>query len=208
MALDGNGAGPTRLRVGLIGLGEVGQHHLVAYQTSARATLVAVADLAEELTTDAASRTGARAYGDFRDLLADPTLQAVDVSLPHHLHLPVVLEALGRGLDVLVEKPMGLTVAECDQMIAAAQAAGRTLAVSHNQVFFAPHIEAIDLVEAGAIGRLKSARLRLALRCRGPSLLHGPRDPRRPHRGSGYDRCHQPGAGVGGRRDGSVRLRR
>src|SRR3990172_6378055 len=153
MALDGNGAGARGLGVGLIGLGEVGQHHLVAYQTSARATLVAVADLAEELTTDAASRTGARAYGDFRDLLADPTLQAVDVSLPHHLHLPVVLEALGRGLDVLVEKPMGLTVAECDQMIAAAQAAGRTLAVSHNQVFFAPHIEAIDLVEAGAIGR-------------------------------------------------------
>jgi UDP-N-acetylglucosamine 3-dehydrogenase len=174
MALEGNGRVPTRLAVGLIGLGEVGQHHLAGYESTQRARLVAVADLNDDLTAAAAQRTGARAYSDYQDLLSCPGLEAVDVSLPHHLHLPVVLEALERGLNVLVEKPMGLTVDECNRMLAAAEAAGRTLSVSHNQVFFAPHVKAIELLNGGSIGRAKLARLRLGVGGRYPGWRREP----------------------------------
>ena len=156
------------LRVGLIGLGEVGQHHLLGYTSTDRARVVAVADLSQDLTAEAARRTGARAYADWADLIADPDVEAVDVSLPHDLHLGVALAALGSGRHVLVEKPMGLTVAECDAMIEAARRAARVLAVSHNQVFFAPHATAVDLVRAGAVGRPVMVRLRLGVGGRYP----------------------------------------
>lgn len=156
------------LRVGLIGLGEVGQHHLLGYASTDRARVVAVADLSQDLTADAAGRTRARAYADWADLLADPDVEAVDVSLPHDLHFRVTLAALESRRHVLVEKPMGLTVAECDAMIEAARRTDRVLAVSHNQVFFAPHATAVDLIRAGAVGRPAMVRLRLGVGGRYP----------------------------------------
>ena len=156
------------LRVGLIGLGEVGQHHLVGYTSTDRARVVAVADLSSDLTAEAAGRTDARTYADWADLLADPDVEAVDVSLPHDLHLAVTLAALESGRHVLVEKPMGLTVGECDRMVEAAARAHRVLAVSHNQVFFGPHVKAVELIRAGTIGRPTMVRLRLGVGGRYP----------------------------------------
>jgi UDP-N-acetylglucosamine 3-dehydrogenase len=73
------------LRVGLIGLGEVGQHHLLGYASTGRARVVAVADLSDDLTTAAAAATGAARYAEYAGVLDDPAVEAVDVSLPHDL---------------------------------------------------------------------------------------------------------------------------
>jgi predicted dehydrogenase len=81
--------------------------------------------------------------------------------LPHYLHFPVALEAIRAGKHVLVEKPMTISVADGQQMVDAAAAAGVALGVSHNQVFYAAHAEAKRLIDAGAIGRLVLIRLRL-----------------------------------------------
>ncbi len=172
------------LRVGLVGLGEVGQHHLKGYLASSRARLVAVADLSEELRSEAARASGARAYAGFAELLADPDVEAVDVSLPHDLHFAVTMAALESGRHVLVEKPMGMTVAECDRMIDAAERAGRVLAVSHNQVFYAPHAVAARLIRDGAVGRPSMVRLRLGIGGRYPGWR---RDPAKAGGGLLYD---------------------
>jgi predicted dehydrogenase len=182
--VEGIGLRTEPLRVGLIGLGEVGQHHLLGYASTDRARLVAVADLADGLTAAAAARTGATRYAGYADLLDDPAVEAVDVSLPHDLHLAVALAALERGKHVLVEKPMGLTVAECDRMIDAAARADRVLAVSHNQVFFAPHEAAARMIRDGEVGRATMVRLRLGVGGRYPGWR---RDPSKAGGGLLYD---------------------
>jgi UDP-N-acetylglucosamine 3-dehydrogenase len=174
--MTGNRADPAgqAIRVGLIGLGEVGQHHLEGYLSTPKARLVAVADLSGPLVTSAVERSGARGYADHRDLLADRDVEAVDVALPHDQHLPVVLEALASGRHVLVEKPMAMTVRQCDEMLSAARAADRVLSVSHNQIFFEPHERALELIDAGAVGRPMMVRLRLGVGGRYPGWRRDP----------------------------------
>lgn len=143
---------PTPLGVGVLELGEIGQFHLAGFQRARGAEVVAVADLDPALVAATTAATGARGHGAVADLLADPAVDAVSVCLPHRLHRPVVLEALAAGKHVLVEKPLALTVAECDEIAVAADAAGRTVGVQHNQLFFPPHVRARELIDSGRSG--------------------------------------------------------
>jgi UDP-N-acetylglucosamine 3-dehydrogenase len=145
--------------VGLIGLGEIGQLHAAGIERSA-ARLVAVADPVPELRAPFAAG-GATAYRDAGELIGDPRVGTVSVCLPHHLHFPVALQAIRAGKNVLVEKPLAIGLAECQQLTDAAAAAGVALGVSHNQLFYAPHAEAKRLIDSGGIGRPVLIRLRL-----------------------------------------------
>ena len=78
-----------------------------------------------------AGTTGAKALGDYRDLFGE--VDAVSVAVPTELHHEVALPFLERGIAVLVEKPMARTVAEADELIAAAKASGTTLAVGQTE---------------------------------------------------------------------------
>lgn len=149
--------------VGVIGLGEIGQFHLRGYERSCGARVAAVTDLNAELLARTAAETGATAHDSIASLLADDAVEVVSVCLPHHLHLPVALQAIAAGKHLLVEKPLAITVAECDEIIAAAQAAGVTVGVQHNQLFHGPHVRAQELIDGGEIGRPVSLRLRLGI---------------------------------------------
>lgn len=159
----GASGGPAPLGVGVIGLGEIGQFHLRGYEHAPGARIVAVAELDPTLRTATADRLDATAYDDYRRLLEDPAVELVSVCLPHHLHRPVTLAAIAAGKAVLVEKPLALTVDECDEIIAAADAAGVTVGVQHNQLFHGPHVRAQQLIDGGAIGRPVHLRLRLGI---------------------------------------------
>ncbi len=147
--------------VGLIGLGEIGQVHLEALRSAPGGELVAVCDLDRRLL-DAAG-PGPRAYLEASELIADPRVDAVDVCLPHHLHAPVALAALAAGKHVLLEKPLARSTAECDEILAAATAAGRTVGVSHNQLLFEPHRRLAELIAAGELGKVRLLRAHLAI---------------------------------------------
>jgi predicted dehydrogenase len=136
--------------VGLIGLGEIGQVHATAIRRSPAARLAAVADTAAELLRPFAAE-GLPAYQDAGDLIADPRVGTVSVCLPHDLHFPVAMQAVKAGKNVLVEKPFAIDPGQCQQLIDAARASGVKLGVSHNQVFYAAHIEAKRLIDSGAI---------------------------------------------------------
>jgi len=119
------------LRIAVIGVGHLGRHHARILSTLAGATLVAVVDTAPERAKDAAEATGARSLSDYRELLGE--VDAVTVAVPTELHRDIALPFLERGTAVLVEKPMARTLAEADELVAAAKASGATLAVGHTE---------------------------------------------------------------------------
>lgn len=148
---------------GVIGLGEIGQVHVDGILACADARLVAVTDLDAEVLARTAERSGAQPHASYQELLGDPEVEFVSVCLPHHLHLEVALAAIAAGRDVLVEKPLAMTPAECDEIALAAAAGGRTVGVQHNQIFYPPHARARQLIDEGAIGRPLHIRLRLGI---------------------------------------------
>ncbi|WP_155922794.1 MULTISPECIES: Gfo/Idh/MocA family protein [unclassified Mycolicibacterium] len=148
--------------MGLIGLGEVGHIHAEAIQKSQSSRLVAVADANPSLLAPYAE-AGIRCYNDAADLINDPDIKTVSLCLPHHLHFSVAMSAIAAGKNLLVEKPLAITVAECEELVAAARRAGVTLGVQHNQVFYSAHVEAKRMIEAGQIGRPVLLRLRLGM---------------------------------------------
>jgi predicted dehydrogenase len=142
-----------RLKVGVIGLGAISGAHTGAYRALPSADLVAVCDAAAEWLEYCRAQLGvARAFGDYRELLALPELDAVSVCLPTHLHAPVTMAALEAGKHVLVEKPMAMDAAEAESMAQAARRAGRVLMISHNQRF-GPDVQYLKrYIDAGSLG--------------------------------------------------------
>ena len=122
----------SRIRVAVLGAG-IGREHLRAYLALPERfdvrTLVDVdAARAETVLAAEAPGCGIRVGTELDAVLADPTVDLVDVCLPPHLHAPVSIRALGAGKHVVCEKPLATSLAEADAMLAAAAASGRTLA--------------------------------------------------------------------------------
>jgi predicted dehydrogenase len=142
------------LHVGIIGSGFVGHVHLEAMLAHAAVSAVSLAEPdAESLAKAASELPIRRAEADYRALLDDPTIDIVDVCLPHDLHHPVVLEAFAAGKHVIADKPISNTLPEADEMIAAAEAAGRRFYVALNQRFLPVHQRVKQLLDDGTIGR-------------------------------------------------------
>jgi predicted dehydrogenase len=150
------------LNVGIIGGGRITDMHVPGYRQSRLARIHAVCDVRPDVAERRAREWGTeRAYTDYRDLLADPAIDAVEIITPHHLHRDICVAACEAGKHVSVQKPMALSVAECDDMIRAADKAGVMLKVFENFVFYPPYVKAKALIDAGAIGEPLSIRIRL-----------------------------------------------
>ena len=151
------------LRVGIIGAGRISDLHALEYLQNDRTQIAAVCDIDAESAQRRAAAWNvppARVFTNHHDLLALPDLDLVEVLLPHHLHHPVTLEALAAGKDVSVQKPIALSLAQADEMIAAAAAAGRTLRVYENFIFYPPVVHARELIDAGEIGDPLTIRIK------------------------------------------------
>lgn len=147
------------LGFGLIGCGEIAVQTSKAILGSQVARVVHCMDLREDLAAELAGKHGARHSGKVEDLLADQDVQAVIISSPHWLHLPLAVQAARAGKHVLSEKPIACTLAQADEMIAAADGAGVQLGVLMPQRLTFPWVKARDLVAAGAIGKVLSAQI-------------------------------------------------
>ena len=151
----------SKLRVGFIGAGAITDLHYLGYKDNPKAELHAICDVDEALLRRRASdwQIG-KTYTDYRQLLADPDVDAVEVITPHHLHAEMGIAALEAGKNVSVQKPMAITVAECDALIEAAQRAGKLMRVFENFRFYPPLMKAKELLDAGAIGEPLSIRIK------------------------------------------------
>lgn len=140
------------LRIGLIGLGTAGLRHAAAAGRHPGAALVAAADPAPGAQA-AAAGLGIPCHDDAGALLARGDLDAVVISLPHSLLAAAAVAAAQRGLHVLLEKPMGVSVAEAEAVVAACEAAGVRLMVNYVHRFREEYRRAAELIRSGAVGR-------------------------------------------------------
>ncbi len=179
------------MRIGVIGLGFMGSTHLEAYQKVRGFELAAVSSSSEKkLAGDLGDVGGNLDRGggvlDFgsaarhrraADLIDDPGVEAVDICAPTYLHKPLALRALAVGKHVLVEKPMALSAAECEEMIEAAEAAGCVLMVAQVLRFFPEYVAARAQILSGELGATRAATFRR--RCAAPAWGQWLKDPAR-----------------------------
>jgi myo-inositol 2-dehydrogenase/D-chiro-inositol 1-dehydrogenase len=150
------------MRFGLIGFGAWGKLHAEAIRKAPGAELAAIA-CASEASAQAAREAypQARVDRDWRALVADPSLEAVDIVVPNHLHAEIAIAALDAGKEVLLEKPMASTIAECEQILAAVRRTGRVLSVGHEFRISTQWGFIKRLIAAGEIGELLYANVSL-----------------------------------------------
>ncbi len=141
------------VRYGLIGFGAWGKHHADAITKAHNAELVAVAAHSE-----ATAQSGRETYPDafvttdYRALLDRDDLDVVDVVVPSYLHHEVATAVLESGKHLLLEKPMGISLAECDSMIALAKEKDRLLCVGHELRLSSMWGKVKEMIEDGYIG--------------------------------------------------------
>lgn len=155
------------LKVCLIGCGRAGMIHARNYKNKIEnARITAVADAVEEAAKAAAEELGVeRCFSDYKEILSDPEIDAVIVVAPTNLHKQIVIDCAAAGKHIFCEKPMAMTVEECDEMIAACDRHKVKLQIGFMRRFDASFREAKRLVEEGAIGEL----VQIHSNTRGPS---------------------------------------
>ena len=154
----------SKVRVGIIGAGNIARLHAHGYANAPNAELHAVCDANGDRARERAAQWGtAKSYTDYRDLLDDPEVDAVEVITPHHLHARMGVDALAAGKHVSMQKPMAVTVAECDELIAAADRADGIFRTFENFQYYPPLVRAKQILESGAIGEPLSMRMKVTL---------------------------------------------
>jgi predicted dehydrogenase len=171
-------AGMQQTKVGIIGAGLISQFQAVAYAKVANAKIEAVCDIDRRLAEKKAKEWGAsKAYGDYNQLLADSSIDAVEILLPHQLHRPVVIAAAEKGKQVSVMKPMALNSKDARDMIAAAARNNVLLNVSENYLFYEPISKAIEVIKAGGLGTPLTIRMERVPSVGGSEKYAEPNDP-------------------------------
>ena len=139
--------------VGIVGAGLMGTVHARAYSKNPSVKIAYICDHSGDKAKSLASEVGALETIQFDPILNDPAVDLIDICLPTPSHAKYAIDSLAAGKHVVVEKPMALSVAEADAMIAASKEADRFLMVAH-VVRFAPEYRAIRAVlESGRLGR-------------------------------------------------------
>jgi phthalate 4,5-cis-dihydrodiol dehydrogenase len=145
---------PIPVRLGLVGLGMAGGVMAVSARSHPEIRVVSAADPNPELRARFERDEDLPAYDDVSGILASPEVDAVYIATPHQLHRDHVVAAVRAGKHVVVEKPMALSVVDCDDMIAAAEDNGVTLIVGHTHSFD-PAVQVMrDVIADGRLGRL------------------------------------------------------
>jgi UDP-N-acetyl-2-amino-2-deoxyglucuronate dehydrogenase len=152
-----------KYRFGIVGCGKIAERHAGLLATGAvpRAELAAVCDVNITRAAEFAARYGARAFADARAMAADTGVDALTILTPSGLHAQNTEELACFGKPIVVEKPMALTLADADRMIAACAAHGTRLFVVKQNRFNRPVMALRGALEAGRLGRLVLGTVRV-----------------------------------------------
>jgi len=139
------------MKVGLIGCGGIANLHLKVFKIMKNVDIVGVCDLKLEKAKDTARRFKVKKiFRDYNDLFEVKDLELVDVCTPISTHARIVCDAAKAVPAILVEKPMALSVAQCDEMIKETKKYGSKLCISHQQIFLPSIEKAKLLIDNGA----------------------------------------------------------
>ncbi len=161
------------LKIGIVGMGGMGNFHFRAYDGIKGAKVVAICDVdpkklsgkgGVEINIGAGGKgpdfSSVRKYSAPEELLADPEVEVVDITLPTFLHAPVAIAAMKAGKHVITEKPMAIDSKEAKKMAAVAKKTKRRLFIAHCIRFWPAYVKARDIVRSKKYGRVISATFR------------------------------------------------
>jgi phthalate 4,5-cis-dihydrodiol dehydrogenase len=144
-----------KVRLGVAGLGRAFSLMLPTFLADERIVLAAACDPRAAARQQFVSDFDAPAYEDLKSMVLSPDVDAIYIASPHQFHAAHACLAAEHGKHLLVEKPMAITMAECDQMIAACERAGVHLIVGHCHSFDSPYLHARQLIASGRYGAVR-----------------------------------------------------
>lgn len=145
----------SKARIGIIGAGFMGTVHAGCYARAANATIAMIASRSEDKARGAAERFGADAWtSDWRQLVWNDAVDAVDITAPNHLHHEIAMAAIAARKPFLVEKPLAMTTVEADEIVGQAHAQGISAVYGENMRFSPAAIQARSIIDQGGIGSI------------------------------------------------------
>jgi len=142
-----------KIRTAIIGCGKVGATHALAYKTLENSQFTAVCGSKLEKTIAFSKAYGVPAYTDIGKMIAENDIQAVSICAPHPLHAELVRQAASAGAHVLCEKPLAVTLQDCDLAIHACEKAGVKLSVISQRRYYPAVVRMAAAVHSGKVGR-------------------------------------------------------
>ncbi|MEX0762552.1 MAG: Gfo/Idh/MocA family oxidoreductase [Dehalococcoidia bacterium] len=153
-----------KLRVGVAGLGFIATgRHLPVWARLNDVELAGVCDVSGDAVDKAVRQFNASAgYSDLAEMIEKADLDIIDLCTPPKTHASMATIAMERGCHVLMEKPMAITSAECNQLVECAANNKVKLSVIHNMLHYPPVLRALELVRNGTLGEFRGMRLLIA----------------------------------------------
>jgi 1,5-anhydro-D-fructose reductase (1,5-anhydro-D-mannitol-forming) len=161
------------LRVGIAGFGFMGRMHFRHWKMVPEVKVVAICDANPNIAEDTKKAVGniqgaegeiglagIELFRDLDEMIAKAKPDVISLTLPTYLHAEYSEKALSQGVHVLCEKPMALTVKDCDRMIQAARKSGKVLQIGHCVRFWPEYAKAKEIVDSGQYGRVVAAMFR------------------------------------------------
>ena len=150
-----------KLRVAVIGCGSISVMHLDPIAAFSDVELVAVCDIKEDRAIAASKKYGGKVYTDYLELFENEKLDAVNICLPHYLHVPVAIDAFKKGISVLSEKPMSIKYEDAEEAIRVADECGVKYGVIFQCRYNAPSRLVKQRILDGKLGPVKCGRTTL-----------------------------------------------
>lgn len=149
------------LNVAIVGAGRIADLHAPGYMAHPDACIAAVVDRDDLLLRRRIEQWDAPSgYSDYRNMLDDQRVQAVEILTPHASHAQIIIDALGAGMHVSVQKPMAISLEQCDAIVDAAEESGRIFRVFENFAYYEPLTRAKQVLDDGIIGEPMALRIK------------------------------------------------
>lgn len=149
-----------KIKVGVIGLVDLGQHHARVYSQLEEVNLIAVADLNEKKGRKVAQRYGCKYYRDYNLMLDKEDIEALSIDVAVRLHKKVALDVISRKKHLLIEEPLALNTQEAGEIVREAKRAGVKLMVAHIERFNPAVQKLREVIEKGELGKITSIIVR------------------------------------------------
>ncbi|WP_019534108.1 Gfo/Idh/MocA family protein [Paenibacillus ginsengihumi] len=148
-----------KVRIGVIGAGNIGNVHINGFKALPEAEVVAVTDAYRPLAEARAKEHGIpRLYGDYREMLQDAGIDAVVVCVPNDMHAPIAVEAMEAGKHVLLEKPMAINADSAKQIVRTHRQTGKVLMMAHQMRWEPLNLQVKEQADKGAFGRIYNVK--------------------------------------------------
>lgn len=152
--MSNHNRGPV-LRLGVVGLGRAFMSMLPSLIAHPLVRITAATDMRKDTLEKFAGDFEAKSYESMERLCGDPSVDAVYIATPHQFHADQVILAARHGKHAIVEKPMALSIEECEAMNREVEEAGVQLVVGHTHGFDPPILRMREIVQSGALGKLR-----------------------------------------------------